>query len=313
MQNQKLRIGVSLCLLGENVRYDGGNKKDSFLTEVLGQYVDWVPVCPEVEVGMGVPRESVQLVRKASEIRMMGVESKKDWTDSMNAFSSLCAKHLYGLHAFIFKKGSPSCGMERVRVYSRKSVKKNGRGLFADALIRMYPLMPVEEEGRLRDPALRENFIERAFCYERLTNLLVDPAPPDLIAFHARHKMTLLSHSPEHYRVLGRMAAIAGNSFPNNVLQEYSRGFMQALKRRATPSKHANVLQHLMGQLKKSLDSNDKEELICCIEEYRKGKVPLIIPMTLLKHHLHRYPNLWIQQQVYLDPYPAELMLRNHA
>jgi uncharacterized protein YbgA (DUF1722 family)/uncharacterized protein YbbK (DUF523 family) len=311
MKNQRLRIGVSLCLLGENVRYDGGHKKDAFLTEVLGQYVDWVPVCPEVELGMGVPRESVQLVESSSGIRMIGVGSKKDWTDSMNAFSSLRAKQLQGLHAFIFKKDSPSCGIGIVPV---SSMKRNGRGLFADALIRMYPLMPVEDEGRLHDPVLRENFIEGAFCYQRLTNLLEGPGKArDLVAFHTRHKMILLSHSPEHYRILGRIVAAAAKSPSNNVLQEYSHCFMDALKRTATPRKHANVLQHLMGHLKTILDSNDKQELILCIEDYRKGKVPLIVPITLLKHHFRKHSIPWIEQQVYLNPYPTELMLRNHV
>lgn len=289
------------------MRYDGGHKKDPFLTDMLGKYVDWVPVCPEMEVGMGVPRESVQLVESPMGIRMMGAGSKADWTDSMNAFSSRRAIQLHGLHAFIFKKGSPSCGISGVPVYSRKGVKETGRGLFADTMIRMYPLMPVEDEGNLHDPILRENFIERAFCYQRLANLIA--APSDLLTFHTRHKMILLSHSPEHYRVLGRIAARAGKE----ALPEYSRRFMAALKIKVTPRKHANVLQHLMGFLKKFLDANDKQELILSIEEYREGRVPLIVPITLLKHHFRKHPIPWIQQQFYLDPYPAELMLRNHA
>ncbi len=308
MKDEKPRIGVSLCLLGEEVRYDGGHKKDPFLTEILSPYVEWMPVCPEMEIGMGVPRESVQLVNSDSSIRMLGVRSRKDWTDPMIAFSSLRAKQLHGLHAFIFKKDSPSCGMERVRVYSGKSVTKNGRGIFADAVIRTHPLLPVEEEGRLHDPVIRENFVERMFCYQRLTNLLAMPRRKthDLITFHTRHKMTLLSHSPEQYRVLGRIVA-------RGDVQEYGHGFMDALKKRATPRKHANVLQHLMGFLKKQLDAADKQELILLIEEYRKGTVPLIVPVTLLKHHFRKHPVPWIQEQVYLDPYPAELMLRNHV
>ncbi|MCI0412927.1 DUF523 and DUF1722 domain-containing protein [bacterium] len=313
MKHTKIRIGVSLCLLGERVRYDGEHKRDPFLTEILSRYVEWVPVCPEVEVGMGVPRESVQLVESASGIRMMGVRSKKDWTDPMIQFSSWRAKQLQGLHAFIFKKDSPSCGMERVRIHSSKGVKRKGRGIFADTFIRMHPLLPVEEEGRLQDPVLRENFIERMFCYARLTNLLAAcGAPHDLVAFHSRHKMTLLSHSPEDYRVLGRIVARAGK-LTSQVLQKYSSCFMNTLKRRATPRKHANVLQHLMGFLKESLDTDDKQELVYHIEEYCKGNLPLIMPITLLKHHFRKHPNAWIQQQVYLDPYPAELMLRNHV
>lgn len=311
----KIRVGVSRCLLGDAVRYDGGHKKDHFLTETLGQFFEWVPVCPEVEAGMGVPRESVRLVESGSSVRMVGVRSQIDFTKTMNNFCSLRSSELKDLSGFIFKKDSPSCGIHRVRIYSSKGVSKSGRGLFAKAMIKQYPLMPVEEEGRLQNPILRENFIEQVFCYYRLTRLCAEkPAPADLIQFHTAHKMTLLSHSPDSYRKLGRIVALAGNkrSLPE-LLQQYSALFMEAIRKQATAGKHANVLSHLLGYLKKSIPAADKEELVATIDSYRKGLVPLIVPVTLLRHHFRHYRIPWIDSQVYLNPYPPELMLRNHV
>jgi len=312
---RKIRVGISRCLLGDEVRFDGGHKHDPFLTETLGRFFEWVPVCPEVEMGMAVPRESVRLLHTPSGTRMVGVRSEKDFTLPMTAFCSARVGELNDLHGYILKKDSPSCGMDRVRVYSREGIqRKNGRGLFAAALQQQYPMLPVEEEGRLHDLPLRENFIERIFCYYRFTNFLEDhPTEKKLVEFHTRHKMTLLSHSTDLCRVLGRIVARPGKKAIGEVVEEYGTIFTETLKRKATPRKHANVLYHLMGYLKQSIDTIDKAELVARIEEYRTGLLPLIVPITLLKHHFQRNPVPWIEEQTYLNPYPVELMLRNHG
>lgn len=311
----RIRIGVSHCLLGEAVRYDGGHKKDAFLTETLQQYFEWTPVCPEVEVGMGIPRESVRLVDAQKNIRMVGIRSGTDWTERMDAFSRKRVADFDDLCGFIFKKDSPSCGLERVRIYRDEgSFDKNGRGLFADAVMKRYPLLPVEEEGRLQNPVLRENFIERVFCYFRLRSLLEDATPAALIEFHTAHKMVLLAHSTDLYRELGRIVSAAGKNkaFPE-LMQKYASVFMETLRHKATRGRHANVLMHLLGYLKKSIDSEDKTELLATFDQYRKGLLPLIVPVTLLKHHFRKHPIPWVEKQAYFHPYPAELMLRNHV
>lgn len=317
MDKPEIRVGISQCLLGEEVRFDGGHKHDPFITETLGKYFHWVSVCPEVEVGMGIPRESVQLVDLNGDVRMLGVRSRKDHTDAMMRFSAKRVNQLKKekLHGFILKRGSPSCGMERVRIYGTSGMPSaKGSGLFAGELLKQFPLMPVEEEGRLHDLRLRENFIERVFAYYRWLQFVDShPRSGDLVAFHTRQKCTVLSHSTEHYRRLGRMVAEAGRMPLQPLLEEYGRTFMEALKLKATPRKHANVLYHLLGYLKKALDSGDKVEIVECIENYRKGLIPLIVPITLLLHHFRKNPTPWVMDQIYLNPYPSELMLRNHV
>jgi uncharacterized protein YbgA (DUF1722 family)/uncharacterized protein YbbK (DUF523 family) len=312
-----IRIGISSCLLGAKVRFDGSHKKDAFITETLGKFFQWIPVCPEIEIGLGTPRESLRLVGTPSGPQLIAPRSKTDLTENMIRFAERRLEELaqLNLHGYILKKDSPSCGMERVRVYNEKGApQRKGRGIFADALIRRFPLLPIEEEGRLQDLHLRENFIERVFSYYRWTELLkTNPGPKDLIRFHTQHKLTLLSHSREHYQKMGRLVAQAGKIPMKDLLQEYGELFMTALKVKATTKKHADVLYHLLGYLKKQLDSQDKAELIACIEDYRKGLVPLIVPITLFRHHLRHYPVPWVLEQTYLNPYPAELMLRNHV
>jgi uncharacterized protein YbgA (DUF1722 family) len=222
---------------------------------------------------------------------------------------------LLGLHGYILKKNSPSCGMERVRVYDQHgAAHRSGRGLFAAALLKRLPLLPVEEEGRLQDMRLRENFIERVFAYARWQALCGSGATPqDLVRFHTQHKLTVLAHSRPHAQTLGRLVAQAGTSSLATLLPEYGATFMGALQVKATPKKHANVLYHLLGYLKKSLDTHDRAEVVTSIEEYRQGLVPLVVPLTLLKHHFRRHPVPWVCEQTYLQPYPAELMLRNHV
>jgi uncharacterized protein YbgA (DUF1722 family)/uncharacterized protein YbbK (DUF523 family) len=311
----EIRVGISSCLLGEQVRYDGGHKHDSLITETLGQFFSWVPVCPEFELGLGVPRETLRLVGRPEDPRLVTLQSGTDHTEGMKRFSRQRLEELatVGLHGYILKKDSPSCGMERVRVYGKGGTPlRAGRGLFAAALLERFPLLPVEEEGRLRDARLRENFVERVFAAYRWRQFRqTKPRPRDLVAFHTGQKLTLLSHSAAHYRRLGQLVARAGKGSLKELLDEYEREFAAALAIKATPRKHANVLFHLLGQLKKRLDAQDKAELVERIEAYRQGLVPLIVPITLFNHHFRRHRIVWVEEQVYLNPYPAELMLRN--
>lgn len=313
----KIRVGISQCLLGEKVRYDGGHKLDTLITETLGRFFEWAPVCPEVEIGLGVPRESLRLVGEADRPRMVGVKSGADHTDEMilwarGRLEGLSAMELCG---YILKKDSPSCGMERVRVYSPGGMAaRHGRGIFAAQLMSRFPLLPVEEEGRLHDMVLRENFVERVYAFHRWNEFLKEkPRAGDFVRFHTRHKLTLSSHSETIYRRLGRLAAEAGNRRMRDLAPEYGEMFMAALAVKATAKKHANVLFHLLGYLKQNLDADDRAEIVDRIEDYRAGLVPLIVPMTLLLHHFRKHPIPWVMEQTYLNPYPAELMLRNHV
>jgi uncharacterized protein YbgA (DUF1722 family)/uncharacterized protein YbbK (DUF523 family) len=312
-----IRIGISSCLLGEKVRFDSGHKRDPFVVGTLGQYFHWVPVCPEMEIGLGTPRESLRLVGTAETARLIAPKSQSDHTETMLSFADDRLRGLadIGLHGYILKKDSPSCGMARVRVYGHGgAAQRNGQGLFARALMERFPLLPVEEEGRLNDMPLRENFIECVFAYYRWCAFCASqPSTHDLVRFHTQHKLTLMAHSPRHYQALGRLVAQAGKRLKADVLQEYGAQFMAGLKVKATRKKHANVLSHLQGHLKQQLDTLDKAELVSCIDEYREGLVPLVVPLTLLKHHFKRHATPWVSEQVYLQPYPAELMLRNHV
>jgi uncharacterized protein YbgA (DUF1722 family)/uncharacterized protein YbbK (DUF523 family) len=312
-----IRIGISSCLLGEKVRFDGGHKRDVFIVGTLGQFFQWIPVCPEFEMGLGTPRESLRLAGTPERPQLFAPRLQRDHTEAMQRYAAerLEALAPLGLHGYILKKDSPSCGMERVRVYeSDGTVKRSGRGLFAAALMQRFPLLPVEEEGRLQDMRLRENFIERVFAAYRWQELLGTGATPqDLVRFHTQHKLTLLAHSRPHYQTLGRLVAQAGTIPVAMRVQRYGATFMDALKVKATPKKHANVLYHLLGYLKTFLDAEDRAEIVDSIEAYRTGLVPLVVPLTLFKHHFRRHLVPWVDEQTYLQPYPAELMLRNHV
>jgi uncharacterized protein YbgA (DUF1722 family)/uncharacterized protein YbbK (DUF523 family) len=313
-----IRLGISTCLLGENVRYDGGHKLDRFLVHTLGQYVEWVPVCPEVEIGLPVPRESMRLVGDSDAPRLVTLKSGHDYTERMQTWARERLEGLaeVGLHGFVFKKDSPSSGLYRVKVYTERGMpSKIGTGIFAREVMRRFPLLPLEEEGRLHDVHLRENFIDRVFAYYRWTNLLEqNPTPGGLVQFHTAYKMTLMAHSPPHYQQTGRLVAQAGSLPWAEVTEQYAQSLMEGLGVMTSPGKHTNVLQHLMGFLKDRLSAEDKAELLEHIEDYRNGLLPLIVPLTLLKHHLgrHQVPD-WVHQQVYLYPYPKELLLRNHV
>jgi len=313
-----LRLGVSTCLLGEKVRYDGGHKRDRYLVNTLGRFVEWVPVCPEVEMGLPIPRESMRLMGDPESPRLIAPKSGADHTAQMQNWARERLERLAEakLHGFIFKKDSPSSGLFRVRVYNDKGMAQRvGTGMFPREVMRRFPLLPLEEEGRLHDMGLRENFIERIFAYCRWTHLLdEDPTPGGLVRFHTAHKLTLMSHSPSHYQALGQLVAKAGSQPWETLAADYGRQFMEGLGVLATHGKHTNVLQHLMGYLKQQLLGEDKAELLGLIEDYRQELLPLIVPLTLLKHHLNRNPVPdWVHQQVYLNPYPHELMLRNHV
>ncbi len=314
---QPIRIGVSSCLLGQKVRFDGGHKRDAFLVDTFGAFVEWVPVCPEVELGLGIPREALRLVRKGDEIRMVNQKSGRDISTEMRQWASSRVDALAGEHlaGYVLKKDSPSCGMERVKVYGESGMAdKTGRGFFAEALTDRFPRLPVEEEGRLSDPRLRDNFIERVFAYVRLRALFAARwTVGGLVRFHTAHKMALLAHSTEGYAELGRLVARA-TSLDRGVLEtRYRELFMDALAKMATARRHTNVLLHMAGHFKDRLDADEKQELLASIEDYRVGLVPLVVPLTLVKHHVRRHEVEYLAGQVYLDPHPKELMLRNHV
>jgi uncharacterized protein YbgA (DUF1722 family)/uncharacterized protein YbbK (DUF523 family) len=312
-----IHVGVSSCLLGEQVRYDGGHKHDRYITDVLGKFFHFVPVCPEVDCGMSTPREAMRLVGDASQPKLITIKTGEDKTPQMLAFCERKVKELEkaDLCGFIFKKDSPSSGLFRVKVYNDKGMAvKNGSGLFANAVAQHFPLLPLEEEGRLNDLAIRENFIERVFSYRRFKDFLVNkPDVGKLVAFHTQQKLLMMAHSPTIYAQMGRLVAQAKAAQLNDLLEEYEVLYMKALSHHATPKKNANALMHVMGYFKKWLSAPEKKELLDIIEQYRGQLVPLIVPITLLKHYVSKYDQTYLKDQVYLSPHPAELMLRNHV
>ena len=317
--NFPVRIGISACLTGQSVRYNGGHLNDSFLTETLAPHVEWVTVCPEVETGMGIPREQVRLVGDPISPQLVGSRSGVNRTARMMSWAGQRLTEIAeaDLDGFVFAKNSPSCGLYRVRVHGETpgALSRQGVGLFARALREQMPGLPVEENGRLHDPYIRENFVERIFVHRRWREMLAQaPTPKGLVAFHTAHKLTFMAHSNSHYRLLGRIVAGAGNASWTRLVKEYEAGMNEALGFIATSRKHTNVLYHLMGFLKKKLPAPDKQELLEIIDSFRSGQLPLIVPITLLRHHLRREQiHEWVHQQTYLDPYPEELALRNHV
>ena len=310
----RIRVGISSCLLGQEVRYDGGHKHSGYITESLGQFFDFVAYCPEVAIGLGVPRPPIRLVKSAHGPRAVGVKNAElDVTDKLIAYAEKVAPRLHDFSGYILKKGSPSCGMERVKVYGPHGMSvATSAGLFAGTLMAQHPELPFEEEGRLMDPVLRENFIERVFIYHRWQQLYAKRlTAKGLIEFHTRHKFIVLAHDEKRYRELGRLVATAGRSGIAELGRNYIQLLMRALKKPATRTRHANVLQHLFGFLKQNLDAADKRELLELINTYRRGKLPLVVPITLLRHYLRRYPVPYLSEQYYLAPHPDELMLRN--
>ena len=317
MSEARIRVGISSCLLGEQVRWDGGHKRDLFLVSELGRFVEWLPVCPEVEVGMGVPRPTLRLVRDGDDVRMLENGSDRDHTRAMRAYARKRAAEIAKLDlcGYVLKKDSPSCGMERVKVYrDGRSPVRDGRGLFAQALIEALPSLPVEEEGRLHDAPLRENFVERIFAYRRLRDLFAGAwRPRDLVAFHTAHKLQLMAHAPKAYAELGRLVAEMKRLPRAELRTRYETQFMAALARRATPGRNANVLEHMSGHLREHLGAEDRAELAGLIRDHRVGLSPLAVPLTLIRHHARRHAVAYLLGQVWLDPHPKELMLRNHV
>ncbi len=315
--SNKIRLGVSTCLLGEHVRFDGGHKENHYLTETLAPFVEWFPVCPEVEIGLGTPREAIRLVGLSHSPRLFAPKAGVDLTDKMENYARVKVAELrrMNLDGYILKKDSPSCGMERVRIYHASgSPSRTGVGLFARVLMEELPELPVEEEGRLHDPALRANFIVRLFAHQRWRELLAnDFHLGALVAFHAQHKFLLMAHSEKHLRLLGKLVAAAKTLPLAKLVQEYGSLFAAALREPATKRAHTNVLQHLAGFFKKHLERNDKAELQNVITDFRKGLVPLIVPLTLVKHYINKFELSYLREQVYLNPHPKELMLLNHC
>ncbi|MGR9073215.1 MAG: YbgA family protein [Gammaproteobacteria bacterium] len=310
---EKIPVGISSCLLGNEVRFDGGHKRNDYIERTLGLYFEFTPFCPELESGLGVPRPPIQLRMFDDGIRSVGVrDHAMDVTDKLRACSSAQHRWLSGLCGYILKKDSPSCGMERVRVYRGDNAARNGVGLFAQDIIVNFPLLPLEEEGRLGDPHLRENFIQRVYVYHRWRELCRDRLTPHrLTVFHSRHKLIAMSHDQNDARELGKLAAQADADNIDEIAGSYVSGLMKCLKKIADRGNHVNVLQHVQGYLKKKLDADDKAELTETIERYRLGQIPLIVPITLLKHHFRKQPDPFIGRSYYMTPYPAELTVLN--
>lgn len=312
-----IKIGVSSCLLGNNVRYNGGHAHDRYITGILGEYFSFVPVCPEVECGMDIPRETLRLVGDPENPRLVTSKTKIDHTEQMvdwarGRVEQLAEEELCG---FIFKSKSPSSGMMRVKVYSEKGQPSNkGVGMFAGAFMKHFPLVPVEEEGRLNDPKIRENFIEQIFTLKRWRETLsCGRSIANLVDFHTRNKLLILSHNQKLYRQMGPLVAAAKEQPIDTVFRQYEEMLMAALRLQTTPSKNTNVMMHCVGYFKKQLSADEKQELLEHIDAYRREEIPLVVPVTLLRHYVRKYDQPYLKSQTYLNPHPTSLKLRNHA
>jgi len=313
----KIRIGVSACLLGQPVRFDGGHKHDRYLTNTLGEYLDFVPVCPEVESGFSIPRETLRLVGDPEAPRLVTSRTNIDHTDRMTGWAEKRVRELEkeNLCGFIFKSDSPSSGLMRVKVYNPKGMaEKKGVGLFARAFTRHFPLLPVEEEGRLNDPVLRETFIEQIFALKRWRETLaLGQNMKNLVDFHTRHKLLMLSHSPTNARLMGKLVADGRKTPIQTVYAQYENLLIETLRMKSTIKKNLNVLEHILGYFKNQLDPDEKQEMLEIFDRYRNAFVPLIVPVTLLNHYVRKSGEPYLKQQVYLNPHPIALKLRNHA
>ncbi|MDY7551084.1 DUF1722 domain-containing protein [Pseudomonas veronii] len=312
----KPKIGISACLLGENVRFNGGHKQSQLCSEVLAAYFDFVPLCPEVAIGLGIPRETIRLVGDAASPQAVGsVHRELNVTAPLGEYGEKMAAEHSDLCGYIFMQKSPSCGLERVKVYRENGapVDGGGRGIYAQAFCARHPNLPVEEDGRLNDPVLRENFLTRVFVYANWQQLLGEGLSRHrLLAFHARYKYLLMAHSPAHYKSLGNLlGGMAKGEDLDALGSGYFSALMSGLKKCATRGTHTNVLQHISGYLKQAISADDKQEMQTVIGQYRQGIVPLVVPLTLLKHHFRLHPDRYIAQQAYLQPHPENLSLRN--
>jgi uncharacterized protein YbgA (DUF1722 family)/uncharacterized protein YbbK (DUF523 family) len=313
----RIRMGVSACLLGQPVRYDSGHKHDRYITDILGEYLEFVPVCPEVEAGFPIPRETFRLVGDPENPRLVTSRSNVDHTERMVAWAEkrvaeLEKEHLCG---FIFKSDSPNSGLSRVKVYNAKGMaEKKGVGLFARAFTQHFPLLPVEEEGRLNDAKLRETFIEQIFTLKRWRETMASGrSMKNLVDFHTRHKLLVLSHSPAHAKLMGKLVA-EGKQMPiDEVTTRYERLLVETLRLKTTVKKNTNVIEHILGYFKERLSADEKQEVLELFDRYRREFVPLIVPVTLLNHYVRKYDQPYLKQQVYLNPHPIALKLRNHV
>lgn len=310
---KKIQIGISSCLLGENVRFDTGHKRNTYITKVLSQFFEFRGFCPEVSIGLGVPRQTIRLVLEHDQIKCVGNKDKNlDVTEPLYQ-SAEDQKHWHQeLSGYILKKDSPSCGMERVRLYKGDTPDRIGVGLYAKRLMENFPHLPVEEEGRLGDPILRENFIQRVFIYHRWNTLKEEGITwKNITEFHAQHKYIFMSHNQTDAKAIGGWLANSHLLPIEEASTIYLSKIMTLLKKRASKKGHANTLNHLQGYLKKSLSKEDKQELVDTINKYREGLLPLIVPITLLRHHFMHHPDEYITNSYYMKPHPSELMLLN--
>ena len=314
-QTARPKIAISACLLGHEVRYNGGHKASSLCKEALARHFDYVPLCPEVAIGLGTPREPIRLVGDIAAPRAVGTVNRQlDVTEQLAAYGREMASAQQEISGYIFMQQSPSCGVERVKVYqdNGKPADKSGRGIYANAFCSARPDLPVEEDGRLNDPVLRENFITRVYAYARWQALLQSGLTRHaIIAFHASYKYQLMANHPQQYRELGRMLGSMGQQTADEIGPRYFSLLMAALKKPATRGSHSNVLQHLSGYLRPALSDDERSEMHQLIQQYRTGSVPLVVPLTLLKHHFRRNPQPYIALQAYMQPHPEDLGLRN--
>jgi|TARA_B110001454_G_scaffold110082_1_gene103385 uncharacterized protein YbgA (DUF1722 family)/uncharacterized protein YbbK (DUF523 family) len=310
---EKIKIGISSCLMGEKVRFDSGHKRNAYINGILANFFEFTTFCPEVEIGLSIPREPIRLVTLNDKVHCVGTRNPElDVTEDLYKSADEQQAWHRQLCGYILKKGSPSCGMERVRLYKGDIPDRIGVGLYAERLMQNFPNLPVEEEGRLEDPVLRENFIQRVYIYSRWQNLMEQAiSMKNLTLFHAQHKYIYMSHDQSMARQLGSWLAESHKTDLDTLTTQYPLKMMTLLKRRATRKNHVNTLQHIQGYLKNHLDAGDKQELTTNIKQYREGLLPLIVPITLLRHHFRRYPNNYISNSYYMQPHPAELMLLN--
>ncbi|AMB81031.1 DUF1722 domain-containing protein [Pseudomonas sp. PAMC 29040] len=311
----KPKIAISACLLGAEVRFNGGHKASQLCSQALSEYFEFVPLCPEVAIGLGIPRQPIRLIGDPAQPQAVGsVDSAMDVTRPLHDYAVAMAAAHTDICGYIFMQKSPSCGLERVKVYQDggRPAELRGRGIYAQAFCAAHPDLPVEEEGRLNDPVLRENFLTRVYAYSAWQQLLEDGITRrSLTEFHARYKYQLMAHHPEQYKTLGNMLGSLGKGDPREIAPQYFSELMKALKKCATRRTHTNVLQHISGYLKQSLSREDKQEMQYLIGQYLHGIVPLVVPLTLLKHHFRQHPDPYISRQVYLQPHPENLSLRN--
>ncbi|WP_422132707.1 YbgA family protein [Endozoicomonas sp. ALD040] len=310
-----IKLGISACLMGQKVRYDGGHKRSSFCMNTLSQYFHFEPVCPEVAIGLGTPREPIRLVGDIQKVRVVGTDHPDvDVTDQLTDYGYKKAKELTDISGYILMQKSPSCGMERVKVYHENGCPSgvSSAGAYAKALMAASPLLPVEEEGRLHDPVLRENFFTRVYAYHRWHNeVLNNPSHAAVVRFHSTHKYMIMAHNPSDYTALGKLVAKGGKLELESLLAQYFEEFMNTLKKRANRKSHTNTMLHILGYVKKTVDTKERNQFLKLVEEYRQGILPLVVPMTMLRHFIENHGNDYIREQTYLNPHPDQLGLRN--